>query len=49
MQGGYTALHFAVENNHRSMVQLLLKHNAAVNIKDEVARGLRDNACVDLV
>ena len=49
VQGGYTALHFGVENNHGSLVELLLGHNAGVNIKAKVARGLRDNACVDLV
>ena len=46
MQCGYTALHFGVENNHGSLVELLLEHNAGVNIKAKVARGLRDNACV---
>ena len=36
IQDGITALMVAVQNGHREVVELLLKHGADVNAKDKV-------------
>ena len=36
IQDGWTALHIASANGYVDIVQLLLKHNADINVKGEV-------------
>jgi ankyrin repeat protein len=36
LQDGHTALHYAAAKDHLEVIELLVKHGAAVDIRDKV-------------
>ena len=36
-QSGFSSLHYAAQNGHRAVVQLLIKYQARLDIKDNVS------------